>query len=355
MTSPDPDPEPTPARRLTRTSDDRMLAGVAAGLGRHFDLDPALVRIAFVVLALFGGSGVAIYVILWLLLPSDTRPARIRGDSPTSHKVALGVVIVAAIISVPFTGPAFLFAGPALLVVAVLGALGVLLWRAVGGEGSPTLTRVALGILALTGAAILGLGAGVAAAFGGGTIVAGLVIATGVALIVGGFLGGARWLIVPAVVMMIPLAVVSAADLDLTGGVGQRDYRPSSMDDLRSSYRLGAGELRLDLRGVDLPAGTTALKVHVGAGRIEVTVPRTVCVQSKVHVGAGQVVRFDAEDEGIDVRLEHRPRPRSDAPVLFVDADAGMGQVQFDHELSANHWREGADSFDDGRQAACES
>src|SRR4051794_4464943 len=108
-----PDPEPTPTRRLTRTSSDRMLAGVAAGLGRHFDLDPALVRIAFVVLALFGGSGVAIYLILWLLLPSETAPARIRGDSPTSHKVALGALLLLVVVSLPFTGHAFLFAGPA--------------------------------------------------------------------------------------------------------------------------------------------------------------------------------------------------------------------------------------------------
>src|SRR3954447_23684141 len=103
MTSPDPQPAPT--RRLTRPADDRMLAGVAGGLGRHFDLDPALVRIAFVVLALFGGVGLAIYAVLWLILPSDVRPARIGRESPRSHQIALAGLVLLVVVSLPFTGP----------------------------------------------------------------------------------------------------------------------------------------------------------------------------------------------------------------------------------------------------------
>jgi len=227
------------------------------------------------------------------------------------------------------------------------------LWRAVGGEGSPTVTRLALGILALVGAVLLGLGAGAAAAFGAGTWVAVAVTVTGVALVVGGFLGGARWLIVPAVVMAIPLAVVSASDLDLSGGVGQRDYRPTSMDDLQPSYRLGAGEMRLDLRQLQLPAGATDLRLNTGAGRIEVTVPEDVCVQTTSTVGMGEVDFFDADNSGIDVRVDQRPAPRGDNPTLVVDADAGVGQIQFDHELSSDHWRERRDGR--GVQTACES
>jgi phage shock protein PspC (stress-responsive transcriptional regulator) len=350
MTS--PDPQPTSPRRLTRPDDDRMIAGVASGIGRHFDIDPALVRIGFVVLAVFGGSGLALYAILALLLPSDSRPARIRGDSPNSHKVALGVLLACVIVSLPFTGHTFLFAGPALLIIAVVGALGVLLWRAVGGEGSPTVLRLAIGILALVGAALLGLGAGAATAFGAGTWVAVVVIVTGAALVIGGVAGGARWLIVPAVVMAIPLTVVSAADVDLTGGVGHRDYRPGSMDELRPSYRLGAGEMRLDLRQVKLAAGTTTnLRLHVGAGRIEVTVPRNVCVRTTSHVSAGEVVFFDASNGGIDVRTDRRPAAAGSNPVLFVDADNGVGQIQFDHELTADNWHRR--SANPGYQAAC--
>ena len=50
----------------------------------------------------------------------------------------------------------------------------------------------------------------------------------GVALVVAAFAGGARWLIVPALVLVLPLAIVAAADIDVDGGVGERQYRPAT-------------------------------------------------------------------------------------------------------------------------------
>jgi phage shock protein PspC (stress-responsive transcriptional regulator) len=60
-------------RRLTRSETDRMVAGVCSGLGEHFGLDPTLVRIVFVLLAVFGGSGVVLYLALWLIVPRTSR------------------------------------------------------------------------------------------------------------------------------------------------------------------------------------------------------------------------------------------------------------------------------------------
>lgn len=59
-------------KRLVRTSKNKMLGGVAAGIGNYFDLDPNIIRFLFIVLTVFGGSGVLMYLLLWLLLPSDT-------------------------------------------------------------------------------------------------------------------------------------------------------------------------------------------------------------------------------------------------------------------------------------------
>jgi phage shock protein PspC (stress-responsive transcriptional regulator) len=59
--------------RLRRTSRDRRVAGVAGGLARHLDIDPVILRVAFVVLAFFGGAGLVLYAACWLLLPSDDR------------------------------------------------------------------------------------------------------------------------------------------------------------------------------------------------------------------------------------------------------------------------------------------
>ncbi len=57
-----------------------MVAGVAAGLGEHFDVDPLLVRAALLVLALAGGMGVPLYLALWLLVPADDSPTSIAED-----------------------------------------------------------------------------------------------------------------------------------------------------------------------------------------------------------------------------------------------------------------------------------
>jgi phage shock protein C len=45
------------------------ILGVCAGLGDHFDLDPTIVRIAFILFSFFGGSGILLYLILALIMP----------------------------------------------------------------------------------------------------------------------------------------------------------------------------------------------------------------------------------------------------------------------------------------------
>jgi phage shock protein PspC (stress-responsive transcriptional regulator) len=57
--------------RLRRSRDDRVVAGVAGGLGRHLDIDPLIVRIVLGVTAFFGGAGVLVYAILLLAVPAD--------------------------------------------------------------------------------------------------------------------------------------------------------------------------------------------------------------------------------------------------------------------------------------------
>src|SRR4051812_17813509 len=149
------DPPTTTPRRITRSSTDSMLGGVAGGLARHFSVDAALVRVAFVVLTLFGGSGLALYAVLWVLLPSDDGPAKVGPEASNLRKALLVVLVIAVAVSLPLSGPGFLFTGPALLGVAVIGALAVLLWRAVGGEGDAALTRAAVLVLAVAGALLL--------------------------------------------------------------------------------------------------------------------------------------------------------------------------------------------------------
>ena len=70
-----------PARTaLRRPFEDRMLAGVAAGLGRYFGVDTTIVRIVFVVLTLVGGAGIPLYLAGLLLIPDEGSDQSIAGS-----------------------------------------------------------------------------------------------------------------------------------------------------------------------------------------------------------------------------------------------------------------------------------
>ena len=59
------------ANKLTRSRHNAMIGGVCAGLAEYFHVDPTLVRLLFVILALGGGMGVPLYIIAWIIMPQD--------------------------------------------------------------------------------------------------------------------------------------------------------------------------------------------------------------------------------------------------------------------------------------------
>ena len=58
-------------KKLMRTQNDRVIGGVCGGLGNYLDVDPTIIRLAFVLLAFFGANGILIYLILLLVIPSE--------------------------------------------------------------------------------------------------------------------------------------------------------------------------------------------------------------------------------------------------------------------------------------------
>ena len=56
-------------KRLVRSEQNKVIAGVCAGLGEYFDIDPTIVRLVFIVFALAGGPGILAYIIMWLIMP----------------------------------------------------------------------------------------------------------------------------------------------------------------------------------------------------------------------------------------------------------------------------------------------
>lgn len=83
----------TPTRpRLYRSATDKVIAGVCGGLAQYFNIDPALVRLAFVVFALTGGAGVLLYIVLWIAVPVGSgTPAFALGDR--GHEMLATVLI----------------------------------------------------------------------------------------------------------------------------------------------------------------------------------------------------------------------------------------------------------------------
>jgi phage shock protein C len=62
-------------RKLYRSRTDRKLAGVCGGLAQYFNLDPTLIRVLFVVLAVLGGSGLVLYLAMWIIVPNEPQGA----------------------------------------------------------------------------------------------------------------------------------------------------------------------------------------------------------------------------------------------------------------------------------------
>jgi phage shock protein PspC (stress-responsive transcriptional regulator) len=117
--------------RLRRSTHDRKVAGVAGGLARHLDIDPVILRVAFVVLAFFGGAGLILYGACWLLVPedgSDDAPVRLDERSRTVALIVLGVI--AALALVGDSWGAYWFPWP----LAIIGLIAFV-WLSRNGRG----------------------------------------------------------------------------------------------------------------------------------------------------------------------------------------------------------------------------
>src|SRR5438874_9373421 len=101
-----PDGQPTEpmasqSRRLLRSSSDRVVVGVAGGLGRYFGIDPVIFRIGFAVSIFFGGIGALAYLLLALFVPTDGEPDYLqrvgRRLRVSGFWRAIGVIVLASL------------------------------------------------------------------------------------------------------------------------------------------------------------------------------------------------------------------------------------------------------------------
>lgn len=140
----------TPRPTVRRSRRNRMLAGVAGGVAEHLGLDPFVVRLAFIVLALAAGFGVVGYLLLWVLVPSEPTdaavpPAKGHVPRPAARELLGGGLVVAGVLIILwFSG---LWFGEGLAWPVTLAAIGfAILWaRGVGEEGSGRLDLASIG------------------------------------------------------------------------------------------------------------------------------------------------------------------------------------------------------------------
>jgi phage shock protein PspC (stress-responsive transcriptional regulator) len=139
-TIPTPPPAPYPSAPrppLRRSRTDRVLGGVASGFARWLGIDPVVVRVILVVLAVFGGSGLLLYAIGWLFIPAEGEPRseadrlleRSRQPGSASRivlivlAVVVGLIVLGGIASTPWVGS---WGGGGWLLLLAVG--GLVLW-----------------------------------------------------------------------------------------------------------------------------------------------------------------------------------------------------------------------------------
>lgn len=320
--------------RWSRRPDHRWIAGVASGIADHAAVPVWVVRVAFVVATPLAGVGAIAYGFLWWLMPrSDLaesaarRTARRYPQAP----IWLGVGLVAV--------GALLFAGQAgwlnRTVVIALGliAVGALLFMrepATGAEPTrgadetgaplampapPVADREAdlppaslpgssrrvdrkrrprdrsflgpltlgIGLVVIAVAALLDLAGAFSFTFPQAAAL--LLLVLGVGMTIGGFVGRARWLVLP-VLLIAPVALVlTVLHIDLDDGIGERTVTIRSLDE-PVERRLGGGEMTLDL--LDLrPGESGSLQLHVGVGVLTLNIPDDITVELTGSVGLG--------------------------------------------------------------------
>jgi phage shock protein C len=76
-------------KQLVRLNDDKMVFGVCSGIGYYFDIDPVIIRLLFVLLAITGGPGIIIYILMAILMPEASRPIAAKANGFDDEEIVI--------------------------------------------------------------------------------------------------------------------------------------------------------------------------------------------------------------------------------------------------------------------------
>lgn len=158
-------------------------------------------------------------------------------------------------------------------------------------------------------------------------VLAGMLIAVGVAILATARRGLHGGLVAIGVLLTVVLAVFALVPGPLSGGVGELELRPATIDEVDATYRQAAGEVTLDLRQLELPEGDTEIDISVGAGQVTVLVPDDVAVQVDASVGTGEIDVFGQTRSGVGPDLQTTSDASGDSR-LVLDLSVGLGRIE---------------------------
>jgi len=430
--------ETNPPRRLVRSRDDRFIGGVAAGIANYFNLDPVLIRVAFVISIAFGGIGVFAYLALLVLVPVDGDPAD-PVDRPTGAKRALvvtGTIVLGCLalasIDGGFGGWFFgIGPGPLFGILIWIAAIAGVIWLVreatrgdkatsgafgrspdsmtptppaspeepvtttmapsptqtaptetlpltpAGGAGGGTpgatppgtpkgtpppgtppppapqsnsggsqvgkvITWFAIGISSLIVFSILAVLAAWITAVAGAIPVATVIILLGGGLVFAALRGRSQlaiWMLATALVIAVPMAVISLADLRIEGHYGELIEEPTAAAEIpEDGYRLAAGAMTIDMRDYRFERGESVdLSLTSGFGLTRVIVPDNVCVSGEVEGTAGllDVKGVEVSGAGLDRSFTSSTK---EVPKVVLDADFKLGMFEVIDRTTWGEW-----------------
>ena len=336
-------------RFLRRSAADRMIAGVAGGIGAYFGIDPVIVRVGFIVLTFLGGAGPFLYLLGWLALPREESrsviASALASESPRRFRGILAVVLIGMglLIVANLSGKFFEFFfnvwtnAPYLALILIAAGAALVLWpgparrskpasarpptpsappppvpaHPLGGRaeafghradqpvppvaaqarrrGRTTIGYLTVAVLLVyTGGAVL-LDRLDAVEVDVGVFFAVALAIVGVGLVGSAFAVPARGLILLGVALSVPLLPFAGADVRWGSGIGEIRVDVADADELRDEYRHGVGRMVVDLRGLDPDDAGERLDLSLGVGEMLVYVRDDIKTTADIYVGAGNI------------------------------------------------------------------
>jgi phage shock protein PspC (stress-responsive transcriptional regulator) len=383
-----PEP-PSTVRPLLRSRDDRVLAGVAGGLGRWLDVDPVIFRVTFAVLTLFGGAGLLVYLIGYLLIPDEATgealvSSRLLPDLrrlPQQQRALLGWGAAGICVLIAIAG----HRSTTVAVLIIVAAVAVLstrartprpypaqrdyafdpppgnpvppsaaftgpserpsswqpepTWYATPAPAPRFLVRHKGRRLnrALISGSVLAVGLylmiGRAGAYDPTALQAMAVglTALGAGLAATAWYARSRGALVLGILLTAALMTGSAVKGDYGTSLGDRTWRPTPTSAIPATYTLGAGAATLDLTQLGPAAIGKTIKVSMGAGKLSVIVPNglPVSVYAHVHVGSYRIFGVDYDND--PVRQTVVTPGWTPTTGIRIEAHLRIGDVEVNH------------------------